>query len=75
MLETAREEQVRIQKESHRARGTHTLKTASEGTSQDTKRIPPSEGHSLSGDGIGRDTSGHKMNPTERGALTNWRRH
>ena len=35
----------------------------------------PSKGNSPTGDGIGRDKSGHGMNPTERGALTLWRRH
>ena len=47
------EGQVRIQKESDRARGTHSLETASGGTSQDTERIRPGKGHSHSGDGIG----------------------
>ena len=70
-----REGQVRTQEESHRARGTHTLETALGWTCQDTKRIPPSEGHSHPGDGIGRDRSGHRKNPIERGALTFWRRH
>ena len=70
-----REGQVRIQKQSHRARGTHILATASGGTSQDTETIPPSEGRSHSGDGIGRDKSGLQKNPTERWALTCWRRH
>ena len=66
---------MRTQKESHRARGTHILETASGGRRQDTKTIPPSEGHSRPGDGIGRDKSGHRSNPTERRALTPWRRH
>ena len=70
-----REGQVRTRKESDRAMGTHFLETASGGTSQDTERLQPSKGHSLSGDGIGRDRSGHRKDPTERGALTNWRQH
>ena len=44
-------------------------------TSQDTEEIPPSEGHSPPGDGIGREKSGHRKNLTERGALTYWRRY
>ena len=41
------------------------------------ERIQSSEGqgHSLPGEGIGRDKSGHGKNPTKRGALTSWRRH
>jgi hypothetical protein len=34
----------------------------------------PSEEHSLSGDGRGRDKSGHGKKETERGALTDLRR-
>ena len=64
-----REVQVRTQKESHGARGTHILETASAGASQDTKRIRPSKGHSHPRDGIGRDKSGHGGNPNERGHL------
>ena len=45
------------------------------GTSQNTQRIKLSEGHSQTGDGIGKDKSGHGKNPTERGTLTFWRRH
>ena len=67
-----REGQVRIQKESDQARGTHELETTSGGTSQNTERIRLSEGHSHPGERIGRDNSGHGKNPTERGALTNW---
>jgi hypothetical protein len=70
-----REVQVRTWNESDRARGTHSLETASGGTCQDTERIRPSEGNSPTGDSIGRNKSGHEMNPTERGALTNWRPH
>ena len=63
------------QKESDRARGTHILEIALGGTSQDTERIRPSEGHSHPGDGIGRVNSRYGKNPTRRGALTSWRRH
>ena len=31
------------------------------------------KGHSLSGDGRGRDKSGHRKRVTKQGALTNWR--
>ena len=41
------------------------LETASRGTSQETERIRPSEGHSLSGDSARRDKSGHGRNQTE----------
>ena len=58
-------------RESDRARGTHNLKTASGGTSQDTERIRPSKGNSPTGVGIGRDKSERGKNPTKRGALTN----
>jgi len=40
----------------------------------DMKRKQPGEGNSLSGDGKGMDMSGHENKPTERDALTNWRR-
>ena len=51
---------------SDRAGGTHFLETASGGTSQNMERIRPSEGHSLSEDGIGRDKSGHRrIRPSE----------
>jgi hypothetical protein len=70
-----REGQVRTWKESDRARRTHELETTSGGTSQDMERIRPSEAHSHPGDGIGRDKSGHRKNPTKRGSLTLWRRH
>ena len=69
------EGQVRTQKQSHRARGTHQLETASGRTGQDTETIPPSKGHSHSGDGIEQDKSAHRNHPTKRGALTFWRRH
>ena len=70
-----REGQVTTRKESDRARGTHSLKMASGGTSQDTQRIRPSAGHSLPGDGIGMDKLGHGKILTSRWALTSWRQH
>jgi hypothetical protein len=45
---------VRARKESDRARGTHSLETAEEGTYQNMKRKRPSEGRSLSGGRRGR---------------------
>ena len=38
------------------------------------KRNRPTEVHSPTGDGKGRDLSGHERNPTARDALTSWRR-
>ena len=69
-----REGLVRTQKETVRAGGTHVLETAEGETCQDMERNRPSEAHSLSGDGRGRDLSEHGKNPTERGTLTLWRR-
>ena len=65
----------RTRKKFNRVRGTHSLETESGGTSYDTERIRPREGHSLSGDGIVRDKKSREKNPTERGVLTSWRRH
>jgi hypothetical protein len=65
--------QVRTRKESEQTRGTHILESADRGTSQDTRRIRASDGHSLSGERRPRDKSGHGKNPSERRALTNWR--
>ena len=56
-----------------RAKGAHFLETASRGTSQDTERNRSSEGHSQTGDRIGRGESGHGKKPAKRGALTTWR--
>ena len=68
------EGQVRTRKETDRLRRTHFLETAEGGTCQATERNRPTEVHSLPGDGIGKDLSGHGKKPTERSALTNWRR-
>ena len=65
---------VRALKEIVRSRGTHCLETAAGGTCQDTERSQPIEGHSQTGDGGGRDLSEHGKKPTEREALTSWRR-
>ena len=61
-------------KESDRPRPTHHLETVEGGTCQDTKRIRPTEAHSHSGNGRGRNLSGHRKNSTDRGPLTAWRR-
>ena len=51
--------------------GAHSLEMASGGTSQDTERIRSCEGHSHSGDGIGRDKSGHeKIRPGDGCSLS-----
>ena len=47
------------QKETDRTRHTHFLKAAEGGTCQDAKKTRPSGAHSRSGDGRGRDLSGH----------------
>src|SRR6266850_497712 len=65
--------QVRTQKESDRARGTHRLESADGRTSQDMERIRPSEGHSQTGERRRTDKSGHGKKLNERGGLTNWR--
>jgi hypothetical protein len=49
----------RTWKGSERARATHILESASGWTGQDMKRKRASEGHSLAGERIGMDWSGH----------------
>ena len=44
------------------------------GTNQDMKGNQPSEANAQSGDDGGKDLSGHRRIPNERGELTNWRR-
>ena len=44
------------------------------GIGDDTERNRPTEAHSPSGDGRGRELSGHGKKSTDRGALTHWRR-
>ena len=65
-----REGQVTIWKDVSRERDTHILETAEGGTGQETERMRPSEGHSLSGDRIGTEKSGHNKKATKRGVLT-----
>src|SRR6266850_484063 len=65
--------QVRTWKEYKRARGTHFLESADGRTSQDMEGIQVSKGHSPTGERRQTDKSGHRRNPSERGALTNWR--
>ena len=69
-----REGLVRTRKETGRPRRTHVLETAEGGTCQDTERSRPSEAGSHSRDGRGRDLSGDGKKPTDRSALTFWRR-
>jgi len=71
--EGRRREKIRIRKEIDRARGTHRLETAEGGTSQDTERKQPTKAHSPTGDGRGRDKSGHGKKATDQGTLTFWR--
>ena len=68
-----REGQVRPQKESDHATGTHILEMASGGTSQNTKRkrLGDVHWHSLPGDRVGRDKSGRGKRATGSGELTN----
>ena len=73
-LETAEDGLVRTLKETDAPRHTHILEMATGGSCQDMERNRPSEAYSLSGDGRGRDLSGHGRKPTNRGALTLWRR-
>jgi len=63
------DKQVRTQKESEQARGTHFLESTDGWTSQDTKGILVSKGHSLPRDC--RDKLGHRRNPSKQEALTN----
>ena len=65
---------VRTQKETDRQRHTHILETAEGGTCQDTERTRQTKTRSPTGDGRGRDLSGHRKKLTDRGALTSWRR-
>ena len=69
-----RKGQVRTRIESDQARHTHFLETAEGGKSQDTETKRPSKVHSPTGDGRGRDKSGHGNKATKQGALTDWRR-
>jgi len=65
--------QVRIQKESEQPRGTHFLESTDGWTSQDTERFQVTKGHSPTGEHRQTDKLGHGMNPSDQGALTNWR--
>jgi hypothetical protein len=67
--------QVRTRKECDTARGTHKLESAHGQTSQETEVIRHSGGHSHPGERRRSDKSAHGKNPTERGALTDWRAH
>ena len=73
LLRPYREGQVRQQKESDQMRGTHILKTAEGGASHDPERKRLNKGHPHTGDGRGKDESGHGKKATKRGAHTNWR--
>ena len=64
---------VRTRKETDRLRHTHQLEAVEGGTCQDIERNQPSKAHSLPGGGRGRDLSGHRKKPTNRGTLTLWK--
>ena len=64
--------QVRTQKETDGARGTHLLETAEGWTSHDIGRNQWSQGYLLAGDHRGEDKSGHRKKLTEPEALTYW---
>jgi len=68
-----RERQVRTQKQTEKARGTHILESAEGETSQDTETNRASKGHSPTGECRGRDKSGHRNKLSKQGALTFWR--
>ena len=68
-----REGLVKTWKKIDQARSTHSLEMAEGVTCQDTEKNRLSEGHSLAGDGKGRNLSGHENKPTKRGSLTFWR--
>ena len=72
-LERIGEGLVVTRKETDRPRRTHPLETAEGGTCQDTERNRPTEAHSPTEDGRGRELSGQENKPTDRGALTSWR--
>ena len=58
---------VRTGKETDQARGTHVLETIEGETCQDRERNRPSEGHSHTGDGRGKNLSGHEGNRPSEG--------
>ena len=65
---------MRTWKQTNRRKDTHSLEIVEGGACQDMERSRPSEGHSLPGNGRGRDLLGHRKEPTDQGALTSWRR-
>jgi hypothetical protein len=54
-------------------RGTHTLESKRGKTSQDTKHMGASEGHSRPGEPRKREKSRHEKNTSQEGALTVWK--
>ena len=72
-LESADERTSQDTEKSKGVRGTHGLESTDGQTSQDTQRIRASEGHSRTGERRQTDKSGHAKNPSEQGALTDWR--
>jgi len=64
---------IRTPKQTERARGTYFLSSAEEGITQETKTNRASEGHSHTVKHRGRNKSGDRNKPSERGALTSCR--
>jgi len=62
-----RERQVRTQKQTEQARGTHHLEIAKGGTSDDTEANQASEGHSLPRESRTRNRLGHRNNRVSEG--------
>ena len=56
-----------------RWKGEGQVRTWKESGQEGTLRKQPSKAHSPTGDGRGRDKSGHRKKVTKQGALTNWR--
>jgi hypothetical protein len=68
------EGQVRTQKESERARGTHSLESVNGGIGEGTERNQGYEGHSLSGEcRRERSEETKRKRAGGQGALTSWR--
>ena len=61
--------------ELRRASATHLLESPGRVKSQEIEIMRPRKEHSLPGDHIGWDKSGHEKKVTEREALTSWRPH
>ena len=72
-LKTAEGESCQDTEGNRLSKGTHALETGKGGTCQGAERNQLSEVHSPTGDGRGRNLSGHGNKPTKQGALTSWK--